>query len=74
MRIFVFEQKLTRNTLFLSKDIIILDSDQVSCLVPTVLHLSAAKSEHFDFNIFKKLQMFVRVIENFALELIKTIQ
>ena len=74
MRIFVFEQKLTRNTLFLSKDIIVLDSDQVSCLVPTVLHLSAAKSEHFDFNIFKKLQMFVRVIENFALELIKTIQ
>ena len=59
-----FEQKLARNTLFLSKDIIVLDSDQVSCLVPTVLHLSAAKSEHFDFNILKKLQMFVRVIEN----------
>ena len=67
-----FEQKLARNTLFLSKDIV-LDSDQVSCLVPTVLHLSAAKSEHFDFNILKKLQMFVRVIENFALELIKNI-
>ena len=61
-----FEQKLARNTLFLSKakDVIVLDSDQVSCLVPTVLHLSAAKSEHFDFNILKKLQMFVRVIEN----------
>ena len=73
MRIFVFEQKLARNTLFLSRDIIILDSDQVSCLVPTVLHLSAAKSEHFDFNIFKKLQMFVRVKENFALELKKNI-
>ena len=42
-------------------------------LVPTVLHLSAAKSEHFDFNIFKKLQMFVRVKENFALELKKNI-
>ena len=72
-----FEQKLARNTLFLSKDIIVLDSDQVFCLVPTVLHLSAAKSEHFDFNIFKKLQMSVRsgtrVIENFALELIKNI-
>ena len=52
VRIFVFEQKLARNTLFLSKDIIVWDSDQVSCLVPTVLHLSAAKSEHFDFNIF----------------------
>ena len=74
MRIFVFEKKLARNTLFLSKDIIVLDSDQVSCLVPTVLHLSAAKlSEHFDFNIFKKLQMFVRVKENFALELIENI-
>ena len=68
-----FEQKLARNTLFLSKDIIILDSDQVSCLVPTVLQLSAAKSKHFDFNIFKKLQMFVRVKENFALELKKNI-
>ena len=68
-----FEQKLARNTLFLSKDITVLDSDQVSCLVPTVLHLSETKREHFDFNILKKLQMFVRVIENFALELIKNI-
>ena len=73
MRIFVFEQKLARNTLFLSKDIIVLDSDEVSCLVPTILHLSAAKSEHFDFSIFKKLQMFVRVKENFAFELKKNI-
>ena len=65
---------MARNTLFLSKDIIVLNSDQVSCLVPTVLHLSAAKSDHFFyFNIFKKLQMFVRVKENFALELIKNI-
>ena len=71
MRIFVFEQKLARNTLFLSKDIIVLDSDQVSCLVPTVLHLSTAKSEHFEFNILKQLQIFVRVKENFALELKK---
>ena len=44
---FVFEQKLARNTMFLSKYIIVLDSDPVSCLVPTVLHLSATKSEHF---------------------------
>ena len=61
VRIFVFEQKLARNTLFLSnqsKDIIVWDSDQVSCLVPTV----------------KKFQMFVRVKENFAFELIKNIQ
>ena len=55
MRIFVFEQKLARNTLFLSKDIIVLDSDQVSCLVPTALHLSTAKSEHFDFKNYKCL-------------------
>ena len=68
---YVFEQKFARNTRFLSKDIIVLDSDQVSYLVPTVLHLSAAKSEHFDFNILKKLQLFVRVKENFSLELIK---
>ena len=61
VRIFVFEQKLARNTLFLSnqsKDITVWDSDQVSCLVPTV----------------KKFQMFVRVKENFAFELIKNIQ
>ena len=57
VRIFVFEQKLARNTLFLSKDIIVLDLEQVSCLVPAVLHLSAAKSERFDFNILKKLHM-----------------
>ena len=66
-------KKLARNTQFLSKDIIVLDSDQVSCLVPIVLQLSAEKSEHFDFSILKKLQMFVRVKENFALELIKNI-
>ena len=60
-------------TLFSWKDIIVLDSDQVFCLVPAVLHLSAAKSEHSDFNILKKLQMFVRIIENFALELIKNV-
>ena len=72
MRIFVFRAKIGKKYTFLSKDIV-LDSDQVSCLVPTVLHLPAAKSEHFDFNILKKLQMFVRVIENFALELIKNI-
>ena len=30
----------------------------MSCLVPTVLHLSAAKSEHFDGNSLKKLQCF----------------
>ena len=74
MRIFVFEQKLARNTLFLSKDIIVWDSDQVSCLVPAVLHLSAAKSEHFDFNILKKFQMFVRVKENFAFGVMKNMQ
>ena len=73
MRIFVFEQKLARNTLFLSKDIIVLDPDQVSCLVPIVLHLSAAKSEHLNFNILKKLQIFVCVKENFAFEPIKNI-
>ena len=40
--------------MFLWKDIIVLDSHQISCLVRTVLHLSAAKSEHFDFTIVKK--------------------
>ena len=47
--------KLARNTLFLSKDIIVLDSDRVSCLISTALHLSTAKSEHFDCNILKKI-------------------
>ena len=34
-----------------------LDPDNMSRLVPTV-HLSAAKSEHLDGNILKKLQCF----------------
>ena len=52
---------MARNTLVLSKDIIVLDSDQVSCLVLTVLHLPVVKSERFDFNVLKKILMFVRV-------------
>ena len=71
--IYLFWSLIFRFWPLFTKDIIVLDSDQVSCLVPTVLHLSAAKSEHFDFNILKKLQKFVRVIENFAFELIKNI-
>ena len=33
-------------------------SDKISCLVPTVLLLSATKSEHIDVYVLKKLQMF----------------
>ena len=64
-------QKLARNSCFLPKYINILDSDKISSLVPTVLRLSAAKSEHFDFNILKKLQMFWFVEETFAFQPIK---
>ena len=35
--------------------------------------MGSAVVEHFDFYILGKLQMFVRVKENFALELIKNI-
>jgi hypothetical protein len=51
---FVFEQKFARKTLFLWEYCNDWDSNQVFQLVPTVLHLSAAKSEEFCFCILKK--------------------
>jgi hypothetical protein len=51
---FVFEQKCARKTLFAWEYCYDWDSNQVFQLVPTVLHLSAAKSEEFCFCILKK--------------------
>ena len=51
---FVFEQKFARKTLFPLEHYNDWDSNLVFRLVPTVLHLSAAKSEKFCFCILKK--------------------
>jgi hypothetical protein len=51
---FVFEQKFARKTLFPREHYNDWDSNLVFRLVPTVLHLSAAKSEKFCFCISKK--------------------
>jgi hypothetical protein len=52
---FVLEQTFARKTLFPWEYCNDWDSNQVLRLVPTVLHLSAAKSEEFCFGIFKKM-------------------
>ena len=65
---FVFEQKFARKTLFPWKYYNNWDSNQVFRLVPTVLHLSAVKSEEFCFCILKK---FGRSEGNLALQLEK---
>jgi hypothetical protein len=51
---FVFEKKFARKTLFPWEHYNDWDSNLVFRLVPTVLHLSAAKSEKFCFRILKK--------------------
>jgi hypothetical protein len=64
----VFEQKCARKAWEYCND---WDSNQVFRLVPSVLHLSAAKSKEFCFYILKKMTKFGRAEGNLALQLEK---
>jgi hypothetical protein len=71
---FVFEQKFARKTLFPWEYYNDWNSHQGFRLVPTILHLSAAKSEKFCFSILKKWRTFGRAEWDLALQLENTIK